>query len=75
MVGGIIGIMAYFLDFRRLYAIAAIMGFGFFIAESAHVVFEQPVYADFVFALAGTVILVNGIRILLNFLGRYPKGE
>jgi hypothetical protein len=64
MIVSVFSLMAYWLDFERLY----LMGLVFAVAFTTMMLLHNPI----VFFLAGAVVLVPGLFIFVRFLRRYP---
>ncbi|MBY8988707.1 MAG: hypothetical protein KGD61_09655 [Candidatus Lokiarchaeota archaeon] len=68
-------IVAYFLDFTRLYYYAIFIGIGLFLAELLTPVVGIFLDTGLVFGIIGAAILVIGVINLIQFLKKYPLQE
>jgi len=66
-------IVAYFLDFKRLYFIAIMGGFCFFIFGILDEIFGNPWSSIFSFILLGIGIIIWGLILFYKFLNTYPS--
>jgi hypothetical protein len=66
--GGMLSLLAYFLHYERLYLYALLIAFSF---VSGEWLISLPIKM----ILSGSIILINGIRVMIRFLQRYPKIE
>ena len=66
------GIMAYFLDFPRLYIYALLGGLGFFLIDLLELFTSGPLSMFLVFGIIGGSIVIVGIVFLIKFLRKYP---
>lgn len=66
------GIMAYFLDFPRLYVYALLGGLGFFLIDVFELFTSGPLSIILVFGFIGGSIVIVGIVFLIKFLRKYP---
>ena len=65
-------IVAYFLDFTRLYFYAFIAGIGFFLTELLYPIVGSPLDTLLPFTIAGGLIVVIGLYYFIRFLKYYP---
>lgn len=63
----LLAMMAYWLDFTRLYWIGFVTGLAFGLAQWI----REPI----LFVVAGLVVLIPGLVLFARFLGRYPKAD
>ncbi len=68
-------IVAYYLDFRRLYIYALVCGCAMFFAELLYPIFGTPMESILAFGLSGGIIVAIGLWFLIKFLRKYPKPE
>jgi len=66
------GIMAYFLDFPRLYIYALLGGLGFFLIDVLELFTSGPLSLFLVFGIIGGSIVIVGIVFLIKFFRKYP---
>lgn len=67
-------IMAYFLDFTRLYLIGPLFSIGLFLKEFLTLQ-NYELYSNIVFISIGVIIVSTGLVFLFRFLKKYPKVE
>lgn len=65
-------VIAYFLDFTRLYFYAFSAGIGFILAEILRLIVGNPFENIFTFGGIGGIIVVIGIYYFILFLKKYP---
>ncbi|MHA2391718.1 MAG: hypothetical protein ACXAEX_07095 [Promethearchaeota archaeon] len=65
-------VIAYFLEFERLYLIAIMGGLGLSIAELFRPIVGSPLHSMITFCTIGTIIMSWGIVFLIRFLREYP---
>lgn len=65
-------VVAYFLQFERLYVIAIMGGLGLSIAELLRPIVGSPLHSIFTFCIIGGIIVTWGIFFLIRFLKEYP---
>lgn len=63
----LLAMMAYWLDFTRLYWIGFVTGLAFGLAQWM----REPI----LFVVAGSIILIPGLVLFVRFLGRYPIAD
>ena len=68
-----ISVVAYFLQFDRLYVIAVMGGLGLSIAELLRPIVGSPLNSIFTFSSIGGIITMWGIVIFIQFLKEYPS--
>ncbi|MHA2281812.1 MAG: hypothetical protein ACXAC5_13295 [Promethearchaeota archaeon] len=66
-------VVAYFLQFERLYLIAIMGGLGLSLAELLRPIVGSPLHSIITFCILGGIITVWGIVILNRFLKEYPS--
>ncbi len=66
-------IVAYFLDFKRLYFIAIMGGFCFFIFGILDEILGNPWSSIFSFVLLGIGVIIWGVILFYKFLNTYPS--
>lgn len=64
----VFGLMAYYMDFGRLYA----YGLLFAISMALWETFEEPI-GPIAFSVSGGIALLIGLVVLIRFLRKYPK--
>lgn len=72
MVVGTLSLMAYMMHFNRLYLIAILFGAAMFLTEITRSGLGVPLNSNISFGIAGTIVLLNGLRLFYNFLKKYP---
>jgi hypothetical protein len=70
-----LSVIAYFLDFDRLYAYAVLYGISYPIAEFLHPYVGTPLDGIIVYGISGGIGLVVGLLYLIRFVRMYPKIE
>ena len=65
-------VVAYFLQFERLYVIAIMGGLGLPISELLRPIVGSPLHSIFTFCIIGGIIVTWGIVFLIRFLKEYP---
>ncbi|MHA2034925.1 MAG: hypothetical protein ACW972_04895 [Promethearchaeota archaeon] len=68
-------IIAYFLDFTRLYFYAFSAGIGLILAESLEQIVGNPFGSIIIFGCIGGIIVAIGLSYLILFLRKYPMPE
>lgn len=66
-------IIAYFLDFNRLYIYGLIGGLTFFMSDIIYSVLGSPLDSIIGFGVPGGIIIFIGLSFLIKFLRKYPK--
>lgn len=66
-------LVAYYLQYNRLYIIAVLMGSSIFIAGLSSTFIIPPFNFLFVFVTIGVLIILMGVISLTKFLRKYPK--
>ncbi|MFX0019055.1 MAG: hypothetical protein ACFFAK_06865 [Promethearchaeota archaeon] len=66
-------IIAYFLEFNRLYIYALMGGFSFFISDIIYSILGSPLDSIIGFGVPGGIIVVVGLIFFIKFLRKYPK--
>lgn len=66
-------IIAYFLEFNRLYIYALMGGFSFFLSDIIYSILGSPLDSILGFGVPGGIIVVIGLVFLIKFLRNYPK--
>ena len=69
----LIGALAYYMQFRRLYVYAVLLGFGMLGTDFLNGYVGSPLAALIVFSAPGSIILLIGVVLLIRFLRKYPK--
>jgi len=65
-------VVAYFLDFTRLYIYAFLAGLGFFLTEVLYPFVGAPLDTLLPFGITGAAIVIIGLYYFIRFLKRYP---
>jgi hypothetical protein len=65
-------LMAYFMDFKRLYLVGSLFSLGFFLKE-IFTINNLILLGNIIFIGLGAVIVTIGIVYLIRFLKKYPK--
>lgn len=65
-------VIAYFLEFDRLYLMAIMGGLGLFISELIHPVVGNPLHMLLTYCPIGGIIVVWGAIVLIRFIKKYP---
>ena len=68
-----LSIVAYFLDFSRLYVYAIIFGLGYLLSELFYPIVGAPLDSFLSFGVPGIIITLIGVYFLISFLKKYPK--
>jgi len=68
-------VVAYFLDFTRLYYYAFLAGIGFFLTELLYPIVGAPLDTILAFGITGGVIVVIGLYYFIRFLKKYPLSK
>ncbi|MHA1987541.1 MAG: hypothetical protein ACW98D_12960 [Promethearchaeota archaeon] len=68
-----ISVVAYFLQFDRLYVIAIMGGLGFSIVELLRPIIGSPLNTIITFSSIGGIITIWGIVFFIRFLKEYPS--
>ena len=66
-------IIAYFLEFNRLYIYALMGGFSFFLSDIIYSILGSPLDSIIGFGVPGGIIVVIGLIFFIKFLLKYPK--
>ena len=66
-------IIAYYIDFNRLYYYGLIMGFSLFLIDIIYPLFGSPVDAIIIYCSMGSPIVIFGIVLFVRFIKKYPK--
>jgi len=74
-IGFPFGVVAYFMDFHRLYIYAIFGSLGFFFTEILEIFMRPPFSLILTFGTIGGSILVTGIIFLIKFLREYSIPE
>lgn len=69
------GVVAYYMDFPRLYIYAVLGGVGFFLTDISDLFIGSPFSLIITFGLIGGSILVTGFVFLIKFVRKYPLPE
>ena len=65
-------VVAYFLQFERLYIIAVMGGLGLSISELLRPIVGSPLHSSLTYCTIGGIIVAWGIFFLIRFLREYP---
>jgi len=68
-----LSIVAYFLDFNRLYVYSIFFGLGYFLSELFYPLVGAPLDSFLSFGVPGIVITLIGIYFFISFIKKYPK--
>ncbi|NHJ22797.1 MAG: hypothetical protein EAX91_17770 [Candidatus Lokiarchaeota archaeon] len=68
-----LSILAYFLEFHRLYVYAIFFGLGFFISELLYPLVGSPLDIFLSLGLEGIAVILIGLIYLIKFLRKYPS--
>jgi hypothetical protein len=68
-------VMAYFLDFTRLYYYAFSGGLGFFLTDLLNPIVGNPLDVIIIFGSIGGIIVVIGLYFFIHFLKKYPLSK
>ena len=73
-ISAIIGlcIVAFLMDFQRLYIYGVLIGFGIIVAEVLHNTIGSPLDCLITFGIPGVVVFAYGLTLLFRFLRDYP---
>lgn len=66
-------IVAYFLDFTRLYVYSIFFGLGYLLSELFYPIVGTPLDSFLSFGLPGIIITLIGVYFLISFLKKFPK--
>jgi hypothetical protein len=67
-----LSILAYFLEFHRLYIYAIFFGLGFFISELLYPLVGSPFDLFLSLGLGGIAVILIGLIYFINFLRKHP---
>ena len=70
-----LSILAYFLEYHRLYVYAIFFGLGFFISELLFPFVGSPLDLFFSMGLVGLIVFFIGLLHLIQFLRKYPSSQ
>jgi len=65
-------VVAYFLDYTRLYYYAFSAGLGFFLTDLLTPIVGNPLGTIIVFGVIGVIIVLIGLYYFISFLKKYP---
>ena len=68
-------VMAYYLDFTRLYYYAFSTGLGFLFVDLLKPILGTPSGAIIIFGVIGGTIILIGLYYFINFLKKYPLSK
>lgn len=68
-----LGVIAYFLDFDRLYVYAVLYGTAFPFAEFLHSIVGTPLDGIIAYGITGGIGVLTGLVYLIRFMRKYPK--
>ena len=68
-------VVAYYLDFTRLYYYAFLAGIGLFLTELLYPIVGSPLDTILSFGIPGGVIVAIGLYYFIRFLKKYPLSE
>jgi len=68
-------VVAYFLDFTRLYYYAFLAGLGFFLTELFYPIVGSPLDSFLSYGITGVAIVAIGLYYFIQFLRKYPLSE
>ena len=68
-------LMAYFLQYNRLYVYGLLLGSGFFLADISALFVPIPFNFLFTYLLIGGTIIITGTIYLIRFLKKYPLAK
>ncbi|MFX0105396.1 MAG: hypothetical protein ACFE75_07895 [Candidatus Hodarchaeota archaeon] len=68
-------VVAYFLDFARLYYYAFLAGIGLFLTEMLSPIVGAPLDTILIFGTIGGVIVIIGLYYFIRFLKTYPLSK
>jgi hypothetical protein len=66
-------IIAYFLEFSRLFLYSIIFGFTFFLSELLFPITGAPFDTVIAFVIPGFIVVLIGLIFLIKFIRKYPK--
>ena len=66
-------ILAYFLDFSRLYVYSIFFGLGYLLSELFYPLVGTPLDFFLSFGVPGIIITLIGVYFLISFIKKYPK--
>jgi len=70
-----LSILAYFLEFHRLYIYAIIFGMGFFNSELLYPLVGSPSDLFLSLGLIGIIVILIGLVYLIQFIRKYPSSK
>ena len=70
-----LSILAYFLEFHRLYVYAIIFGMGFFTSELLYPLVGSPTDLFLSLGLIGIIVILIGLFYLIKFIRKYPSSK
>ena len=70
-----LSILAYFLEFHRLYIYAIIFGMGFFNSELLFLIVGSPLDLFLSLGLIGIIVILIGSVYLAQFIRKYPSSK
>lgn len=68
LVALVFGLMAYFMDFRRLYAYGLLFAISMALTEAL----DKPI-GPIAFSISGGIALLIGLVVLIRFIRKYPR--
>ena len=68
-------VVAYYLDFTRLYYYAFLAGIGLFLTELLYPIVGSPLDTFLSFGITGGAIVVIGLYYFIRFIKKYPLSE
>ncbi|MFX1320532.1 MAG: hypothetical protein ACFFAQ_02700 [Promethearchaeota archaeon] len=68
-------VIAYYLDFTRLYYYAFSGGLGFFLTDLLNPIVGNPLDFIIIFGFIGGIIIVIGLYFFIHFLKKYPLSK
>ena len=68
-------VIAYFLDYTRLYFYAFSVGIGFFLTDLLTPIVGDPLDSVIVFGVIGVIIVIIGLYFFIYFLKKYPLSK
>jgi hypothetical protein len=69
---GALWLIAYFLQFTRLYFYAVLVGFGFPLMEYLYPITGTPLNAILAYGVPGFLVVTFGLLMLIRFIIKYP---
>lgn len=69
----VLGLLAYYMDYDRLYIIAVLFALTLPLREILSLYFVSPYIVLIAFGIPGAIVLVMGIFYLFRFLKKYPR--